>query len=267
MIAEKWQQSLFMRLEPLRQPADQYRLRPGRRRHRQPACRTAASAQEEMPASARPAATWSTPRSAPTPAAGFPDGFVGVGLHHQGPICLPYNMNDWRARIDSEEAAIERPTPTPRRLVRGLRQSEHPTDLRRHVPAARRLARRTRARRRGPRGASNLAELPDAERASWSASMAVAAACFRAKLARQPTAAGERTARVLAGYRRTAGDRGRGQGAAVRGSRIWPPCSPPATGRGGAGAVSSPTRSPSIVGVSMRCSRGCCSWPECGAAK
>ena len=41
--------------------------------------------------------------------------------------------------------------------------------------------------------------------------MAVAAACFRAKLAGQPTPAGERTARVLAGYRRTADDRGRGQ--------------------------------------------------------
>ena len=36
--------------------------------------------------------------------------------------------------------------------------------------------------------------------------MAVAAACFRAKLAGQPAPAGERTARVLAGYRRTAGD-------------------------------------------------------------
>ena len=41
--------------------------------------------------------------------------------------------------------------------------------------------------------------------------MAVAATCFRAKLAGLPTPAGERTARVLAGYRRTAGDRGRGQ--------------------------------------------------------
>ena len=53
--------------------------------------------------------------------------------------------------------------------------------------------------------------LHDAGRASSSASMAVAAACFRAKLAGQPTPAGERTARVLAGYRRTASDRGRGQ--------------------------------------------------------
>ena len=57
----------------------------------------------------------------------------------------------------------------------------------------------------------NLAELHDAGRASSSASMAVAAACFRAKLAGQPAPAGERSARVLAGYRRTAGDRGRGQ--------------------------------------------------------
>ena len=59
--------------------------------------------------------------------------------------------------------------------------------------------------------APHIAELHDAGRASSSASMAVAAACFRAKLAGQPSPAGERTARVLAGYRRTAGDRGRGQ--------------------------------------------------------
>ncbi len=59
--------------------------------------------------------------------------------------------------------------------------------------------------------AAYLAELHDAGRASSSASMVVAAACFRAKLAGQPTSAGARTARVLAGYRRTASDRGRGQ--------------------------------------------------------
>ena len=41
--------------------------------------------------------------------------------------------------------------------------------------------------------------------------MAVAAACFRTKLAGEEAPAGERTARVLAGYRRSAGDRGRGQ--------------------------------------------------------
>ena len=44
--------------------------------------------------------------------------------------------------------------------------------------------------------AAYLAELHDAGRASSSASMAVAAACFRAKLAGQPAPADERTARV-----------------------------------------------------------------------
>ena len=39
----------------------------------------------------------------------------------------------------------------------------------------------------------------------------MAATCFRARLAGEPSPAGERTARVLGGYRRTAGDRGRGQ--------------------------------------------------------
>ena len=59
--------------------------------------------------------------------------------------------------------------------------------------------------------AAYLAALHDAGRAASSAAMAVAAARFRARLAGQTDPAGERTARVLAGYRRTAGDRGRGQ--------------------------------------------------------
>ena len=45
------------------------------------------------------------------------------------------------------------------------------------------------------------------------ASLAVAAVRFRAKLAGQTDPAGEATARVLGGYRRTAADRGRGQAA------------------------------------------------------
>ena len=53
-----------------------------------------------------------------------------------------------------------------------------------------------------------LAELHDAGRAASSAALAVAAARFRAGLAGQADPAGEQTARVLAGYRRTAGDRG-----------------------------------------------------------
>ena len=39
---------------------------------------------------------------------------------------------------------------------------------------------------------------------------APSSACFRARLADDPTSAGKRTARVLAGYRRTAGSQGRG---------------------------------------------------------
>ena len=56
-----------------------------------------------------------------------------------------------------------------------------------------------------------LAELHDAGRAAASAALAVAAAGFRARLVGQPPPAGPRTARVLAGYRRTAAERGRGQ--------------------------------------------------------
>ena len=51
--------------------------------------------------------------------------------------------------------------------------------------------------------AACLAEVHDAGHASSSASIAVAAACFRAKMAGQPAFAGERTARALGGYRRT----------------------------------------------------------------
>ena len=58
--------------------------------------------------------------------------------------------------------------------------------------------------------AAYLGELHDHGRVPASAATAVAAACFRARLADDPTPAGKRTARVLAGYRRTAGSRGRG---------------------------------------------------------
>ena len=67
---------------------------------------------------------------------------------------------------------------------------------------------------RGPKivlGRRLLAELHDAGRAASSAATAVAAARFRAKLAGDPSPAGEATARVLGGYRRTTADRGRGQ--------------------------------------------------------
>ena len=53
-------------------------------------------------------------------------------------------------------------------------------------------------------------------RAPATAALAVAAVRFRAKLAGQPAPAGEATARVLGGFRRTAADRGRGQAAPLR---------------------------------------------------
>ena len=61
-----------------------------------------------------------------------------------------------------------------------------------------------------------LGELFEAGRAPATAALAVAAVRFRAKLAGQPAPAGEATARVLGGYRRTAADRGRGQASPLR---------------------------------------------------
>ena len=58
-----------------------------------------------------------------------------------------------------------------------------------------------------------LGTIFEAGRAPATAALAVAAVRFWAKLAGQPDPAGECTARVLAGYRRTAADRGRGQAA------------------------------------------------------
>ena len=118
-------------------------------------------------------------------------------------------MNDWPARTDPEEAAIGRPTQTARRLVEA---SVSPNTRRAYAGALRRLDAWLAGRELDDAAlATYLAELHDAGRAASSASMAVAAACFRAKLAGELTPAGERTARVLAGYRRTASDRGRGQ--------------------------------------------------------
>ena len=58
-----------------------------------------------------------------------------------------------------------------------------------------------------------LGTIFEASRAPATAALAGAAVRFRAKLAGQPDPAGEATASVLAGYRRTGSDRGRGQAA------------------------------------------------------
>ena len=118
-------------------------------------------------------------------------------------------MNGSPARIDPDDAESGRQTQTARRLVEA---SVSPNTRRAYAGALRRLDAGLAGRPlHDVTLAAYLAELHDAGRASSSASIAVAAACFRAKLAGQPTPAGERTTRVLAGYRRTAGDRGRGQ--------------------------------------------------------
>ena len=104
-------------------------------------------------------------------------------------------------------AALERPTPTARRLAEA---SLSPNTRRAYSGALRRLDAWLDGRRlEDATLAAYLAELHDLGRAPASASTAVAAACFRARLAHEPSPAGERTARVLAGYRRTAGERGR----------------------------------------------------------
>ena len=64
--------------------------------------------------------------------------------------------------------------------------------------------------------AAYLATLHAAGRAPAVAGQAVAAAKLRAKLAGQPSPAGPATDRVLAGFRREARDRGRGQVAGIR---------------------------------------------------
>ena len=106
-------------------------------------------------------------------------------------------------------AELERPAPTARRLAEA---SISPNTRRAYSGALRRLDAWLDGRPlEDATLAAHLGELHDQGRAPASAATSVAAACFRARLAGEPTPAGERTARVLAGYRRTAGSRGRGQ--------------------------------------------------------
>ena len=88
--------------------------------------------------------------------------------------------NDSPARIDPEEAAIGRPTATARRLVEA---SVSENTRRAYAGALRRLDTWLDGRELDDAElTAYVAELHDAGRASSSASMAVAAACFRAKL-------------------------------------------------------------------------------------
>jgi len=110
---------------------------------------------------------------------------------------------------DPGRSALERATRTARQLAEA---SLSPNTRRAYSGALRRLDAWLKGRPlEDATLATYLGELHDQGRAPASAATAVAAACFRARLAGDPSPAGERTARVLAGYRRTAGNRGRGQ--------------------------------------------------------
>ena len=95
--------------------------------------------------------------------------------------------------------------------------------------------------------AAYVAEFYDQGRAPASAATAVAAACFRARLAGEPNPAGERPGNGRPGFWPATGGPPAIAAAARRGRsgpRTSPPSSPPTTARGAAGAASSPTPSP-----------------------
>ena len=118
-------------------------------------------------------------------------------------------VKDSLIEVAPAETAIGRPTATARRLVNA---SLSDNTRRTYAGALGQLDAWLDGQRLDDATlAAYLAELHDAGRAASSAAMAVAAARLRARLAGQADPAGEQTARVLAGYRRTAGDRGRGQ--------------------------------------------------------
>ena len=117
-------------------------------------------------------------------------------------------VTDSIAAARPSAAALERPTATVRRLDEA---SLSPSTRRAYSGALSRLDAWLAGRElEDATLAGYLAEFHDLGRAPASASTAVAAACFRARLADEPSPAGERAARVLAGYRRTASARGRG---------------------------------------------------------
>ncbi len=128
-------------------------------------------------------------------------------------------VKDSLVEVAPAETAIGRPTATARRLVNA---SLSDNTRRAYAGALGQLDAWLDGRRLDDAAlAAYLAEIHDAGRAASSAAMAVAAARLRVRLAGQADPSGEQTARVLAGYRRTAGGRGRGiesdQVAATRG--------------------------------------------------
>ena len=135
-------------------------------------------------------------------------------------------------------AELERPAPTARRLAEA---SISPNTRRAYSGALRRLDAWLDGRPLADATlAAYLGELHDQGRAPASAATAVAAACFRARLADDPPPAGKRTARVLAGYRRPAVEDGgrRGRSGAADLAAVLATCHQPRRrGRGRLDAV------------------------------
>ena len=107
--------------------------------------------------------------------------------------------------MDRTPAVVRVPAPAARRLVEA---SVSPNTRRAYSGALRRLDVCLTGRR--IEDATLAGYLAEQGRAPSSGSTAVAAARFRARLAGEQSPAGEQTARVLAGYRRTVVGRGRG---------------------------------------------------------
>ena len=96
----------------------------------------------------------------------------------------PSTANYSPARTDPEEAEVGRQTPRARRLVEASVTGHSENTRRAYASALRRLDAWLDGRALDDAAlATHLAELHDAGRASSSASMAVAVACFRTKLA------------------------------------------------------------------------------------
>ena len=150
----------------------------------------------------RPAASAARGQQPPEPRLGRADGYNRLPI-------ITFSVKDTPATRGPAAPPLERPAATARRLAAA---SLSPNTRRAYAGALHRLdAWLDRRDLDDATFALYLAELHDAGRAPASAALAVAAAGFRARLAGQPPPGGPRTARVLAGYRRTAAERGRGQ--------------------------------------------------------
>ena len=115
--------------------------------------------------------------------------------------------------------------------------------------------------------AAYLGAIFEAGRAPATAALAVAAVRCRAKLVGQADPAGEATARVLGGFRRTAADRGRGQAAPLRADGLAAILATAARPRTDGRGVESTATAHRRGRTRRRDRLACCSWAGCGASE